>query len=38
MKDLKKYETAEVEIVVIEAEDVITTSGENDFDGDSVGW
>ncbi len=38
MKDLKKYETAEVEIVVIEAADVITTSGENDFDGSPEKW
>lgn len=38
MKDLKKYETAEVEIVVIEAEDVITTSGENDFDSSPETW
>lgn len=37
MKNIKKYEAAEVEIVVIEAGDVITTSSPFDFssnDGD----
>ena len=36
--DMEKYEKAEMEVVVFEAEDIITTSGEDGGDIDMSDW